>query len=70
MFLLGLFALSDFNFGAHFMIEHWISNLMIPAYLFIAYSLFLYKFESSKGNYWGSIFTYLSFAIIGWQVQM
>ena len=40
MFLLGVFALSEFQrLATSRLIEHWVSNLMIPMYLYSLYLL-------------------------------
>ena len=69
IFLLGIFSLSDFlKSVTSFFIEHWLSNLMLPAYLYGLYLFFEFATISGGKDIWYDFTVFLILIFSAWSI--
>ena len=70
IFLFGMLSLSDLiGSVTNFFVEHWLSNLMPPAYLYAAYLIFEFSVIAGWKNNWKLLSGSLAGSFFFWYLQ-
>ena len=71
IFLFGMFSLSDLiGSVTNFFVEHWLSNLMLPAYLYAAYLIFEFSVITGWKKNWTLFSGFLAGSTFFWLLQV